>query len=108
MENLSTVTSNAHVREFIEFLRTQCFTKPELLWTNANGDHLTFELPFALKMEQLFEAAKDRRMHGLKKLKSGYNLTDVLRVETILDETYEFSEDEMKELWQLRLLSDVF
>ena len=24
IENLSTVTSNAHVREFIEFLRTQC------------------------------------------------------------------------------------
>ena len=89
------------VREFIEFLRTKCFTKPELLWTNANGDHLEFELPFALKMEQLFNTAEERRMHGLKQLKSGYNLTR-------LDETYEFSEKEMKELWQLRLLSDVF
>ena len=78
------------------------------IWTNANGDHLPFELPFALKMEQLFEAAQDRRMHGLKKVKSGYDLTDVRQVETILDETYEFSELEMKELWQLRLLSDVF
>ena len=47
-------------------------------------------------------------MHGLKKVKSGYDLTDVRQVETILDETYEFSELEMKELWQLRLLSDVF
>ena len=101
IENLSTVTSNAHAREFIEFLRTKCFTKPELLWTNANGDHLEFELPFALKMEQLFNTAEERRMLGLKWLKSGYNLT-------CLDETYEFSEKEMKKLWQLRLLSDVF
>ena len=108
VENLSTVTSNAHVREFIEFLRTECFTKPELLWTNANGDHLPFELPLSLKMEQLLETAQDRRMHGLKKVESGYDLTDVRQVETILDETYEFSELEMKELWQLRLLSDVF
>ena len=101
IENLSTVTSNAHAREFIEFLRTKCFTKPELLWTNANGDRLDFELPFALKMEQLFNTAEERRMLGLKWLKSGYNLT-------CLDETYEFSEKEMKKLWQLRLLSDVF
>ena len=101
IENLSTVTSNAHAREFIEFLRTKCFTKPELLWTNANGDHLEFELPFALKMEQLFNTAEERRMHALKQLKTGYDLT-------VLDETYEFSEKEMKKLWQLRLLSDVF
>ena len=101
IEHLSTVTSTAHAREFIEFLRTKCFTKPELLWTNANGDHLEFELPFALKMEQLFNTAEERRMLGLKWLKSGYNLT-------CLDETYEFSEKEMKKLWQLRLLSDVF
>ena len=59
-------------------------------------------------MEQLLETAQDRRMHGLKKVESGYDLTDVRQVETILDETYEFSELEMKELWQLRLLSDVF
>ena len=104
IENLSTVTSNAHASEFIEFLRTECFTKPELLWTNANGDHLEFELPFALKMEQLFNAAGDRRMHGLKKLKKLKKHGDLTR----LDETYEFSEKEMKKLWQLRLLSDVF
>ena len=105
IENLSRVTSNAHVREFIEFLRTECFTKPELLWMNANGDRLPFPLPFALKMEQLFDAAKDQRMRGLKKLKTKNAWSDSL---THLDETYEFSEDEMKELWQLRLLSDVF
>ena len=104
IENLSTVTSNAHASEFIEFLRTKCFTKPELLWTNANGDHLEFELPFALKMEQLFSTAGDRRMHGLKKLKKPKKHRDLTR----LDETYEFSEKEMKKLWQLRLLSDVF
>ena len=101
IENLSTVTSNAHVREFIEFLRTKCFTKPELLWTNANGDHLEFELPFALKMEQLFDIAEERRWHALQHLKPGYDLTR-------LDETYEISEKDMRWVWQLRLLSDVF
>ena len=101
IENLSTVTSSAHVREFIDFLRTKCFTKPELLWTNANGDHLEFELPFALKMEQLFDTAEERRWHALQHLKPGYDLTR-------LDETYEISEKDMKEVWQLRLLSDVF
>ena len=101
IESLSTVTSNAHTREFIKFLRTKCFTKPELLWTNANGDHLEFELPFALKMEQLFDTAEERRWHALQHLKPGYDLTR-------LDETYEISEKDMKEVWQLRLLSDVF
>ena len=66
-----------------------------------NGDRLDFELPFALKMEQLFNTAEERRRHALKGLKPGCNLARV-------DETYEISEEDMKELWQLRLLSDVF
>jgi len=101
IQNLSTVTNDAHAREFTEFLRTKCFTKPELLWTNANGNRLDFELPFALKMEQLFDAAEERRRHALKRLKPGCNLARA-------DETYEIPEEDMKELWQLRLLSDVF
>ena len=101
VQKLSTVTNEAYAREFTEFLRTQCFTKPELLWRNANGDHLNFEMPFALKMEQLLEAAKERRRYALTQLKPGCNLA-------LADATFEIPEKDMKRLWQLRLLRDVF
>ena len=101
IQSLSTVTNDAHAREFTEFLRTKCFTKPELLWRNANGDHLEFEMPFALKMEQLLEAAQERRRYALTRLKPGRNLA-------LADATFEIPEKDMKTLWQLRLLRHVF
>ena len=100
MQNLSKLTNDAHGREFAEFLRNDCF-KPNLLWTNANGDHLSFEMPFAMKMEQLIDAAWERRRLALSRLRPGCN-------QTHLDASYEIPGDDMKEVWQLRLLSDVF
>ena len=101
IENLSTVTSNAHVREFIEFLRTQCFTKPELLRRNAHGDRLKYPMPLALKMEQLLDAAEERRRLALTQLKPGCN-------QALADATVEIPEKHMKRVWQLRLLRNVF
>jgi len=100
MQNLSMVTNDAHGREFAEFLHKHCFYE-KLLWVNANGDWLDFELPFALKMEQLFDVAWNRRKYVLKRLRKGCNLAHA-------DETYEIPEEDMPQVWQLRLLSDVF
>ena len=100
MQNLSMVTSDAHGREFAEFLHKHCFNE-HLLWVNANGDWLDFELPFVLKMEQLFNVAWNRRKLALKRLRKGCNLAHA-------DQSYEIPEEDMPEVWQLRLLSDVF
>ena len=101
VQKLSTVVNKAHVRELTEFLRTQCFRKPELLRRNANGDRLKFPMPLALKMEQLLDAAEERRRLALTQLKPGCDLA-------LADATVEIPEEHMKRLWQLRLLRDVF
>ena len=101
IQKLSTVIDKAHVREFTEFLRTQCFTKPELLRRNANGDRLKFPMPLALKMEQLLDAAEERRRLALTQLKPGCD-------QALADATVEIPEKHMKQLWQLRLLRNVF
>ena len=101
IQKLSTVTNKAHVHELTQFLRTQCFMKPELLWTNANGDRLNFPMPFALKMEQLLDAAEERRRLALTQLKPSCDLA-------LADATLEIPENHMKRLWQLRLLRNVF
>ena len=101
VQKLSTVVNKAHVRELTEFLRTQCFRKPELLRRNANGDRLRFPMPLALKMEQLLDAAEERRRLALTQLKPGCDLA-------LADATVEIPEEHMKRLWQLRLLRDVF
>ena len=101
VQKLSTVVNKAHVRELAEFLRTQCFRKPELLRRNANGDRLRFPMPLALKMEQLLDAAEERRRLALTQLKPGCDLA-------LADATVEIPEKHMKRLWQLRLLRDVF
>ena len=101
VQKLSTVVNKAHVRELAEFLRTQCFRKPELLRRNANGDRLKFPMPLALKMEQLLDAAEERRRLALTQLKPGCDLA-------LADATVEIPEEHMKRLWQLRLLRDVF
>ena len=101
IQKLSTVIDKAHVRELTEFLRTQCFTKPELLRRNANGDRLKFPMPLALKMEQLLDAAEERRRLALRQLKPGRDLA-------LADATVEIPEEHMKRLWQLRLLRNVF
>jgi hypothetical protein len=101
IQKLSTVIDKAHVRELTEFLRTQCFTKPELLRRNANGDRLKFPMPLALKMEQLLDAAEERRRLALTQLKPGCD-------QALADATVEIPEKHMKRLWQLRLLRNVF
>ena len=101
VQKLSTVVNKAHVRELTEFLRTQCFRKRELLRRNANGDRLRFPMPLALKMEQLLDAAEERRRLALTQLKPGCDLA-------LADATVEIPEEHMKRLWQLRLLRDVF
>ena len=106
VQKLSTVVNKAHVRELTEFLRTQCFRKPELLRRNANGDRLKFPMPLALKMEQLLDAAEVRRRLALRQLKPGRDLKyDEIQA---ADATVEIPEEHMKRLWQLRLLRDVF
>ena len=101
VQKLSTVVNKAHVRELTEFLRTQCFRKPELLRRNANGDRLRFPMPLALKMEQLLDAAEERRRLALTQLKPGCDLA-------LADATVEIPEKHMQQMWQLRLLRDVF
>jgi len=68
---------------------------------NANGDWLDHEMPLALKMESLFEIAWERRKHALARLRKARRLT-------LADETYEIPEEDMVDMWQLRLLSNVF
>ena len=101
IQKLSTVIDKAHVRELTEFIRTQCFTKPELLRRNANGDRLKYPMPLALKMEQLLDAAEERRRLALTQLKPECN-------QALADATVEIPEEHMKRLWQLRLLRNVF
>ena len=101
IQKLSTVVNKAHVRELQEFIRTQCFRKPELLWRNANGDRLKFPMAFALKMEQLLDAAVERRRRTLTQMKLGCDIA-------LADATVEIPEKHMQRMWQLRLLRDVF
>ena len=100
-QKLSTVVNKAHVRELAEFIRTQCFRKPELLRRNANGDRLKFPMAFALKMEQLLDAAVERRRRTLTQMKLGCDIA-------LADATVEIPEKHMQRMWQLRLLRDVF
>ena len=62
----------------------------------------TGRLP-ALKMEPLLKVAWRRRKHVLARLEllKNWNLT-------LADETYEIPDRDMSDMWQLRLLSDVF
>lgn len=101
IQKLSTVVNKAHVRELAEFIRTQCFRKPELLRRNANGDRLKFPMAFALKMEQLLDAAVERRRRTLTQMKLGCDIA-------LADATVEIPEKHMQRMWQLRLLRDVF
>ena len=101
IQKLSTVVNKAHVRELQEFIRTQCFRKPELLRRNANGDRLKFPMAFALKMEQLLDAAVERRRRTLTQMKLGCDIA-------LADATVEIPEKHMQRMWQLRLLRDVF
>ena len=55
----------------------------------------------ALKLESLFKVAWRRRKHVLARLRKDCNLT-------LADETYEIPEEDMVDMWQLRLLSNVF
>jgi len=49
----------------------------------------------------LFEIAWERRKHVLARLRKARRLT-------LADETYEIPEEDMVDMWQLRLLSNVF
>ena len=103
IQKLSIVIDKAYMRELTEFLRTECFTKPQLFRRNANGDRLKYPMPFAVKMEQLLDAAEMRRRLALTQLmrfqKSGLALADA---------TVEIPEKYMQRMWQLRLLRNVF
>ena len=91
----------AEAYDAAEFIRTQCFRKPELLRRNANGDRLKFPMAFALKMEQLLDAAVERRRRTLTQMKLGCDIA-------LADATVEIPEKHMQRMWQLRLLRDVF
>ena len=101
IQKLSTVVNKSYMRELSEFIRKECFTKPQLFRTNANGDRLKYPMPFALKMEQLLDAAGMRRRLVLRQMKLGCDID-------LADATVEIPEQHMQRMWQLRLLRNVF
>lgn len=101
IQKLSTVVNKSYMRELSEFIRKECFTKPQLFRTNANGDSLKYPMPFALKMEQLLDAAGMRRRLVLRQMKLGCDIA-------LADATVEIPEQHMQRMWQLRLLRNVF
>ena len=103
IQKLSIVIDKAYMRELTEFLRTECFTKPQLFRRNANGDRLKYPMPFAVKMEQLLDAAEMRRRLALTQLMR-FQKSDLARA----DATVEIPEKYMQRMWQLRLLRNVF
>ena len=101
IQKLSTVVNKSYMRELSEFIRKECFTKPQLFRTNANGDRLKYPMPFALKMEQLLDAAGMRRRLVLRQMKLGCDID-------LAAATVEIPEKHMQRMWQLRLLRNVF
>ena len=95
LANLSVATDDDNGREFIDFIHRHCF-KGDSLWKNLNGDWVDHEIPLGLKMETLFEIAWERRGLALVRLSQYWDVS-------IADETYELTNEEMKDLFQLQL-----
>ena len=102
LTNLSMATDHDNGRDFVEFMHKQCFHK-DLLWVDANGEWLDYESPLGSKMETLFDTAWQRRKLALEHL---WYCGSAERWESIdiADQTYELTNEEMKDLLQLQLL----
>ena len=102
LTNLSMATDHDNGRDFVEFMHKHFFHK-DLLWVDANGEWLDYELPLGSKMETLFDTAWRRRKLALEHLWY-YGSAERWESIDIADQTYELTNEEMKDLLQLQLL----
>ena len=94
LQNLQLVSDEENRRDFANFIQHHCF-REDHFFKDSRGHTVDTKIPLSVKMESLFQTAWHRRKLALERLRQNGV--------TINDETYEFNDNDMKTLPQLRL-----